>query len=139
MPISKLSAVDEFEGIVVAFACTEKDYRVAWAINRVLGLRLKQVPEFELFKKDGSGEILFGCFEHDDRKNYKKWRMLNNRSDSGILLQEYKNFDFLLIGFGEFDFSETEKIISRMRTVRFITAAYNIPAKNNRMKELLML
>ncbi len=138
MPVSKLSPVDEFEGIVIAFTCTEKDYRVAWALNKVLNLRFKQIPEFEFAIKDGTSTMLFGCFEYDDEKNYKKWRMLNNRSDLGILLPEYKNFDYLLIGFGEFDFNETEKVIERMRSVRFITAAYSVPPKNNRMKDLLM-
>lgn len=139
MPTNKLHTSEKFEGITIMFSCAEKDYRTAWALNKVLQLQLRQVDEIAAMQKGKDDLILFGCFEFEDEKKFRKWRLINNRVPLGILEPEYKNLDYLLIGFGEFDFLQTEEIIRRMRSVRFITAAYNVSSETIKLKGLLMM
>lgn len=139
MPTNKLHTSEKFEGITIMFSCAEKDYRTAWALNKVLQFQLRQVDEIAAVQKGKDDLILFGCFEFEDEKKFRKWRLINNRVPSGILEPEYKNLDYLLIGFGEFDFLQTEEIIRRMRSVRFITAAYNVSSETIKLKGLLMM
>jgi hypothetical protein len=139
MPTNKLHTTEPFEGITIMFSCAEKDFRTAWALNRVLQIQLRQTEEIATAQKGQNDLILFGCFEFDDEKNFRKWRLVNNRVPAGILEPDYKNLDYLLIGFGEFDFLQTEEIIRRMRSVRFITAAYSVPSETIRLKGLLMM
>lgn len=139
MPTNKLHTSEKFEGITIMFSCAEKDYRTAWALNKVLQFQLKQMEEIAAVQKGKEDLILFGCFEFDDEKKFRKWRLVSNRVPLGILEPDYKNLDYLLIGFGEFDFIQTEEIIRRMRSVRFITAAYNVPPETIKLKGLLMM
>jgi hypothetical protein len=139
MPSNKLDTSELFEGIAIMFSCVEKDFRTAWALNKVLQFQLKQTEEIAAVHKGKDDLILFGCFEFDDEKKFRKWRLVSNRVPSGILEPNYKNLDYLLIGFGEFDFIQTEEIIRRMRSVRFITAAYNVSPETIRLKGLLMM
>jgi hypothetical protein len=139
MPTNKLHTSEKFEGITIMFSCAEKDYRTAWALNKVLQFQLRQVDEIAAVQKGKDDLILFGCFEFEDEKKFRKWRLINNRVPSGILEPEYKNLDYLLIGFGDFDFLQTEEIIRRMRSVRFITAAYNVSSETIKLKGLLMM
>ncbi len=139
MPTNKLHTSEKFEGITIMFSCAEKDYRTAWALNKVLQFQLRQVDEIAAMQKGKEDLILFGCFEFEDEKKFRKWRLINNRVPSGILETDYKNLDYMLIGFGEFDFLEIEEIIRRMRSVRFITAAYNVSSETIKLKGLLMM
>ena len=139
MPTNKLDTSEKFEGITIMFSCAEKDYRTAWALNKVLQFQLKQTEEIAAMQKGKNDLIVFGCFEFEDEKKFRKWRLVSNKVPNGILEPYYKNLDYLLIGFGEFDFLQTEDIIRRMRSVRFITAAYNVLPETIKQTGLLMM
>lgn len=135
----KLSWSSEFTGLVIVISCAEKDYRTAWAVNKVLEIHLAQMDEIA---KSGAEEkpILFSRFEYWDEEQQKNWRMLSNRSDYGTLLApEYRNFDYLIFAFGDFLPGKDEEILERLRSVRFITSAYTIPPSSLKAKDLLLI
>ena len=72
MPTNKLHTSEKFEGITIMFSCAEKDYRTAWALNKVLQFQLRQVDEIAAVQKGKDDLILFGCFEFEDEKKFRK-------------------------------------------------------------------
>ena len=137
MPEIKLNWESDFEGLVIVMTCAEKDYRTGWAVNKVLGIRLHQKEEMN--RQSGPKKIAeFSRFEYWDEEQQKLWRLLSNRSERGFLAPEYKKFDYLLIAFGDFLPGRAEFFLDQLRSVRFITSAYTIPAETLKSKELLL-
>lgn len=137
MPEIKLNWESEFEGLVIVMTCAEKDYRTGWAVNKVLGIDLWQKEEMNRhtgLKKAAE----FSRFEYWDEAQQKLWRMLSNRSQRGFLAPEYRMFDYLLIAFGDFLPGRAEYFLEQLRSVRFITSAYTVPAETLKTKELLL-
>lgn len=136
MPEIKLNWESEFEGLVMVMTCAEKDYRTGWAVNRVLGIQLQQKEE--MTRPSGKRMAEFSRFEFWDEEQQKLWRLLSNRSERGFLAPEYKKFDYLLIAFGDFLPGRIEHYLEQLRSVRFITSAYSVPADTLKSKELLL-
>lgn len=136
MPELKLNWESEFEGLVLVLTCAEKDYRTGWAVNKVLGIDLHQKEE--MTRPSGKRLAEFSRFEFWDEEQQKLWRLLSNRSERGFLAPEYRMFDYLLIAFGDFLPGRTELYLEQLRSVRFITSAYAVPADTLKTKELLL-
>ena len=135
-PEIKLSWDSEFEGLIIVITCAEKDYRTGWAINKVLEIHLEQKEEMS--RHLGKDTAEFSRFEYWDEEQQKLWRMLSNRSENGFLAPEYKKFDYILFAFGEFLPGKSEYFLEQLRSVRFITSAYTVPAQSIKTKELLL-
>lgn len=136
LPEIKLNWESEFEGLIIVMTCTERDYRTGWAVNKVLDIQLHQKEEMS--KHVGKKVAEFSRFEYWDEEQQKLWRMLSNRSERGFLAPEYKQFDYLLFAFGDFLPGRSEYFLERLRSVRFITSAYTVPANSIKTKELLL-
>lgn len=136
MPEIKLNWESEFEGLVIVLTCAERDYRTGWAINKVLNLQLEQKEEMS--RHMGGKTAEFSRFEYWDEEQQKLWRMFSNRSPKGFLAPEYKRFDYLLFAFGDFLPGRAEHFLERLRSVRFITSAFTVPANSIKTKELLL-
>lgn len=136
MPEIKLNWESEFEGLVIVITCTEKDYRTGWAVNKVLNIELEQKEEMS--RHLGGKVAEFSRFEYWDEEQQKLWRMLSNRSTKGFLAPEYKRFDYLLLAFGDFLPGRAEYFLEQLRSVRFITSAFTVPANTIKTKELLL-
>jgi len=136
---TKLNLDIDFEGLVIVFTCAEADFRTAWAVNKVLKTALAQKEEIALSGRIAGKEILYSRFEYVDEVGQKTWRMLSNRSEFGFLVPEYKKFDYLLLGLGEFYEGQAEYVLEMLRSVRFITSAFSVPYQTIKAKELLLM
>ncbi len=92
-----------------------EDYRLAYFINKQLGIKLHHAPSLQI--KSVKGEGFFGHFHYNDIENQCNWRLIANKSyihktnlvDSSFdlfsnedisteiyFLPEYKHIDFFL-------------------------------------------
>src|SRR4051812_26436780 len=88
----------DYDFEVLALISPEKDYKLAWNINKLLNIKLRRDQDLCLeFGK--SNKLIFSNFKYDTE--YGALRLLRNRSfDSQdprpFLLPEFKEYDYII-------------------------------------------
>jgi hypothetical protein len=130
----------DFEGIVILLTSTEPDFRLVWAMEKVLGIPFRQVDETIYSLKGRNEQLVFSRFEYETgEEDTIIWRLHSNRCPHGFLATEFKNFDYILVVFGDFPPTFGDEITRKLRTIRFITSAFRISAETIKTKELLLM
>ncbi len=80
MPPFKLILSDtlEYDFSLIAIHCSLEDYRIAYYLNKHLGIQLQRKTKDVDFKKEGH-EALFSLFTFEDSKNYRSYTLVGNR------------------------------------------------------------
>lgn len=68
----------EYDFSLFAIHCSLEDYRIAYFINKHLGMRLKRRQKDVDFKKE-TYEALFSLFIFEDSKNYRTFTLVANK------------------------------------------------------------
>ena len=85
----------DYSFYTLGISCHAKEYKMAWMINKALGLDLEYQDPLVLKKVKSleSQHSLYQCAIEDDRINVS---LIANRSKSGLLLPEFPQTDFIL-------------------------------------------
>jgi hypothetical protein len=94
VPIYHLDIEIEYDFELIGLSSHEKDYRLAWSLNRQMGWSLKRTNDIELARPEGF--LTCACFEYTTLHEKTKFTLLDNKSDAGLLMAELPQFDFLL-------------------------------------------
>ncbi|MGB3775208.1 MAG: IPExxxVDY family protein [Leeuwenhoekiella sp.] len=80
MPPLKLILNDtlEYDFNIIAIHCSLEDYRIAFTLNKYLGLRLNRKSTDVDFRQDNQ-EALFSLFTFEDLRNYRSYTLVGNR------------------------------------------------------------
>src|SRR5690606_793778 len=99
MKNKKLVVEYEYNFVLMGLATSVKEYKLAWHINKVLGISLvKQEEKTVHFLNDREITISYFLF----KREYSTFRLLKNKSmsgagKSGFLLPELAHFDYLIM------------------------------------------
>ena len=67
---------------------------MAWLLNKCMNLKLEYIDPLEIQGKGGkSAHTLYQCKDEEQRVQYS---LISNRSNSGFLIPEYPQTDFIL-------------------------------------------
>lgn len=99
MKKNKLSVTPDFAFELLGIISPYKDYKIAWAINQSLGIRLAKKEDLSLEFNNGE-HLVISCFFQ--KNNYGFLQLLKNRSihqegTSLYLLPELKIMDYFLM------------------------------------------
>ena len=147
----------ESEFSLVAINSSLADYKIAFLLNKYLGLRLKRNPKDIDFTTDGY-DALFPLFNFDDFKNDRKFYLVGNSCRSNIhgatstvglfagqeeekikilnLLPELKKADYLLKL--DADLPMSDAVISQINAIPQIAMAYNVDTSQLKSKKNLI-
>jgi len=146
--LHKLNFIDEDENdhVLIAIKSNVPDYKVAYSLNRHLGVKFKKVmPEISLTE---TVTAYFRSFIYQDYKNHLVWRFFENRShytendpgegyllfkndeelfkETHFLIPEWKTIDyFLLIENADFLFN-TESLQEKLHNIKNISASFQV-------------
>ena len=104
---------------LIGLATSAREYKLAWYINNVLGIRLvKQQEKTVHFLNDR--EITFSHFLF--KREYSTFRLLKNKSlsgagKSGFLLPELSHFDFLIMINDDGGFFEPDATLAALKNI----------------------
>ncbi|AUS07286.1 IPExxxVDY family protein [Pseudotamlana carrageenivorans] len=149
-------AFDEALFTLVGIHCNLEDYRLAYLINRVLGIALKRrKTDLDL----SHSQATFSIFEWEDQKQLINWSLVSNickkeefqtrKFDSLFdsqekiiktfhLLPEYKTVNFLLKIDSEISTNKTKYILDRLLKIPQIATAYSIDSSMLKSKDNLI-
>ncbi len=80
----------------------------------------------------------FSTFHYIDEISYIDYRIIANKSESLVLLDELKAIDYFLIINGEFHDGFKEDLQSKLRSVPYIQAVFLIDPNTLKSKERLL-
>ncbi|MCF7559471.1 IPExxxVDY family protein [Sabulilitoribacter multivorans] len=158
MAIHKLVFDDDFDEVcntLIAIHCTLEDYRLAYLLNKHLGITLKRKPvDLDYSKKDAS----YAIYEWVDHKQLLTWNLVSNickkqalqetdyrslfnteqTTTTFYLLPEHKTVNYFLKIDSEFSFSKEKYILDSILKIPQIATAYSINYSELQSKENLI-
>lgn len=156
MAIHKLQ-LDDFLSVdyeLVAIHTSLEDHRLAYLINRVLGIRLEKCRK-DVSLRGKQGDSTFVRFIYEDPESETVWNLLQNKSaatdtavtggslfdsvdfaPTAFLLPEFKKTDYILKVENTPSFFAPEILTENLMGIKHISAAYKIDhhklkSKNN--------
>jgi len=147
---------DEALYTLIAVHCRLEDYRLAYLINKYLGITLTRKP-FDLDFKNG--QMSYSIYEWEDHKHLITWSLvsnickteeLQNRNYTSLfdtqekiiktfhLLPEHKTVNYFLKIESEFSFSKEKYILDSISKIPQVVTAYGIDSSQLKSKDNLI-
>ncbi|MFI1771247.1 IPExxxVDY family protein [Thalassobellus citreus] len=159
MAIHKLVLDDVFDEVLctlIAIHCSLEDYRLAYLLNKHLGITLKRKASDLDYDK---GASTYSIFEWENKKQLTKWNLVSNVCKTESLQQinyeslfenqekiiktthlipEYKRVNYFLKIDNEFDLSKEKYILDSILKIPQIATAYSIDSSQLKSKDNLI-
>lgn len=120
-----LSLDPEINFDVVGICSHHSDYRLVWAINEKLGMRLIKCDDYLMTDKKGNVSSNHSMFEFEDEMNRLQYYMIKNKSEGQYLVKEKPVIDYLLFLYDNFAV-EPDQLVQQLKDISCILGAYMI-------------
>ena len=134
----KLGYTEDFDFLLLGLASTENDYRLIWKINKTFNFSFGKAGNHNITAKKEENELEFSHYTYDDEDTFIFYRLLANKSDQGVLLEELKNIDYLLIITGEFSDTFVANMIAKLKNIEHIQGVFRILPASLKNRERLL-
>lgn len=131
-----LEIEEDYDFELIGICSHVKDYRLSWEINKVLGFDLVKDENLELTFRGEKQNFSFFSFLDDE--NLTEYYLINNRSESGILIPEEKKADYFLLIKGVLRGGEKESLISEIGSIKNVLTTYDIEVEELKSKNNLL-
>lgn len=159
MAVHKLILDDVFDEVVytlIAIHCTTEDYRLAYLLNKHLGISLTRKPTDLDYS---GGKSAFSIFEWEDTKQLITWSLVSNICKTEVvkkdkfnslfdaqekitqtynLIPEYKAVNYFLKIDNEFNPSKEKRILNNIIEIQQVATAYSIDIDQLKSKDNLI-
>jgi hypothetical protein len=120
---------------LIGLVSADPDYKLSLAINRKLGLSLKNTDPLQI--KGGFGtELIFSRFSDTHGPSERIISLVSNRSGQNFLIRRLKNIDYLLHVFDPDDEVFVNNVISGLKEIPSVTAVFRLEPDKIRDKNL---
>lgn len=159
MAVHKLILDDVFDEVLytlIAIHCTLEDYRLAYLLNKYLGITLTRKTSDLDFNNSKS---TYSIFDWEDQKQLTTWSLVSNvcKTESyqqinyeslfenqeiitkiTHLIPEYKRVNYFLKIDNQFNFSKEKYILNSILNISQIATAYSIDTNQLKSKDNLI-
>lgn len=118
-----MSIDPQFGFELFGLASHENDYRLAWAINKALGIQLVKTNDLQLKRKQQLQSFSRMKFfsEHD-----VFYELISNASENGYLINNLKNIDFFLKVTGDLMIEQLDQMRLKLKEAQGVIAVFAI-------------
>ena len=134
MPVYHLHIDVEFDFRLVGITCHEKDYRLAWSLNRLLGWNLERQEDLVLTNSEVAKFALYTFRPEDENALYT---LLSNKSAGELWLPELPHYDYLL-KMEDIQEEPDDILYRKLRSIPMVVAAFPVIVDKLRMKQNLL-
>lgn len=134
MPVYYLDlGIDEdFE--LIGISSHEKDYRLAWALNRSMNWSLTRITDIELSLK--SQVSIHAQFQFEHPVDGHLYTLIDNKTENGYLIPELIQFDYL-IKIDQASAAMDDDFYKGLRKTPFVLAVYPVDLAKVKSKQNL--
>ena len=126
----------DYDFFAIGITCHAKDYRLCWAINKLLDISLEKDTDIELTNKKGKTSK-HSCYYYWDELTEKEYRLVSNKSQNDFLVKEQKQADFYLLLYE--NTAETAKEIAiQLKKINIILMSFEVNITTLKSKENLL-
>jgi hypothetical protein len=130
----------DYDFEVLALISPEKDYKLAWNINKLLNIKFQKDEDLCL-EFDKGNKLIFSNFKYNTE--YAALRLLRNRSCDSMeskpfLLPELKEYDYIIKSEGEKDIFNMKEIAEKLKSLPLIQYIRKIETHTLKSKENLI-
>jgi len=134
----KLEYKEAFNFLLFGLSSHENDYRLVWKINQDFSLNFERVDNHKLISKKTGEEIEFTRYSYDDEDTFYLYYLIANKSDQGVLMEELKNIDYLILIQGEFTDAFSNGFHNRLKKVENVQGVFKIDPTTLKNRENLV-
>lgn len=131
----KLLVQNDFDFFLFGISCGEKPYRLCWALNNQLRAAFSKSKDMEVQEKNHVEQSKFPVFSFHNEEMLTDYRIIINKTDTKVLVPEYKQADYLLMVQGNLPFAEKGAILKKVKEVTFVQTAFEIDPTKIKSKE----
>jgi len=142
MAKKKLLIENDYDFFLFGISCSEKSYRLCFALNGKLSATFSKSKDMEIWgsaslgqDKNQKAQSRFPVFIFRDEEMFTDYRIIVNKSDSRFLIPEFKQADYLLMVQGGIPSSEKNNILRKIKEITFVQTAFEIDPKKIKSKE----
>ena len=151
----------DYDFVLIGISSHEKDYRICWALNNLLGLSLTKNESLEIRSKKQDTPSFFSLFSYENSEEFIEYTVISNLSENklslskehslfdksakgsqstenGILIAEHKQMNYFFVIRGELENSEVDEIIRKIKEIDIVLTAVNIDVKELKSKKNLI-
>lgn len=117
----------DYDYIIVGISCHFKDYRLCFLINQNLNLHFVKQDDHILQLKNNENKQYFSFFKDQKIEEEINYYLLNNRSEFGYLIPEFKQADYIFIAENtEESINEQLNYLEKIKSINGVLTAFNI-------------
>lgn len=131
----QLKLIQSNESGILGIVSAEPDYKLSLAINRNLGISLKNSSPLIINGLPGN-ETAFSRFSCSSSSENLVYILTSNRSGKNCLVGKLKNIDYFLRIYDPDNEVNIDQTVSKLRELDCITAVFNINAGSVRDKHI---
>lgn len=124
--VHKLAGFQEDVFYSIGISSHENDYRISWALNQALDLKLVREEDLEVTDSKSGALQHFSLFNWRDENKMVSYRLLANQGPNGYLLKTFKNIDFVFLLKGETDEAQVSEIVQKINRLDMVGLAFRI-------------
>lgn len=135
----KLEYTEDFNFLLLGLVSSENDYRLIWTVNQQLGFAFEKTGNHKVPGRSGQMELEFSHYIYENEDLFLLYRIIANKSEEGVLLEELKNIDYLMVVQGEFTDLYIKDLISGLKSMEHIQAVFRINPTSLKNRERLLI
>jgi hypothetical protein len=131
--------VEHEEGsILLGLVSSEPDYKLSLALNKRLGISLKNISPVKILSESGT-EVVFSRFSDSTGSPELIYNLFSNRSGKYFLLKKLKNVDYIFYVYDSENNNTIESVTTILREIASVNAVFNIDLATFKDKNLHFL
>jgi len=129
----------EFDFSLMGICCHEKNYRLCWALNKILNTSLERAKEdIEIIlNKSSKPNLCFPLYYSNEEGTQTNYYLIGNKCGKNYLIPEKQYVDFFLM-IKSSDKVLSDNLLKRIRSVNFILTAQPIIVEKLKSKKNLI-
>ena len=130
-----LHITNDYDFDAIGISSHEKDYRLAWALNKHLDLQLVHLRDLIVSGQTAtSTHPIFRC---EDPVKKIVYTLFDNKTENGYLLSDLQQFDYVLKIEGS-QHDDSEEILKKLKQTPFVNAVLKLDVERLKSKDMLV-
>lgn len=134
----KLEYTQKYDFHLIGISTSEKEHKFIWGLNNLLGIQLSKIDDHHVYHKKLIDQQEFTVFNYSDDITFIDYRVIANKSENGILLEELRTIDYFLIINGEYEDDFISSLQAKLKSADSIQASFIIDPNTLKSKERLL-